>query len=80
MDTQELYEDPHLLERGFVKTLDHPDEGEVRLFGWAPRMSANEVELERPPKLGEHTESVLAEELGLGAEKLADLREAEAIG
>ena len=80
MDTQELYEDPHLLERGFVKTLDHPDEGEVRLFGWAPRMSANQVELERPPNLGEHTESVLAEELGLGAEKLADLREAEAIG
>jgi len=80
MDTQELYEDAHLLERGFVKTLDHPDEGEVRLFGWAPRMSANEVEMERPPDLGEHTEDVLRAELGIDEEKLAGLRTAEAIG
>ena len=80
MDTQELYEDAHLLERGFVKTLDHPDEGEVRLLGWAPRMSANEVEMERPPNLGEHTDDVLRGELGIDEEKLAGLRTAEAIG
>jgi crotonobetainyl-CoA:carnitine CoA-transferase CaiB-like acyl-CoA transferase len=28
----------------------------------------------RPPDLGEHTEAILAEELGLGAEEIAALR------
>ncbi|MCR9092627.1 MAG: CoA transferase [bacterium] len=80
MDTQELYTDPHLVERDFVKTLPHPDEGEVRLFGWAPRMSANDVEMVPPPTLGEHTNEVLAAELGLDGDAIATLRSAEAIG
>ena len=80
MDTKEIYDDPHLTERDFVKTLPHPEKGEVRLFGWAPRMSANDVEMAPPPDLGEHTESVLSAELGLDAERLAGLRAAEAIG
>lgn len=80
MDTRELYDDPHLRERGFVKTLSHPEEGPVRLFGWAPRMSANDVEMAPPPDLGEHTNEVLAAELGLDADAITKLREAEAIG
>jgi crotonobetainyl-CoA:carnitine CoA-transferase CaiB-like acyl-CoA transferase len=42
-------------------------------------MSANSVEMTPPPELGEHTDSVLASELGLDAQTLAGLREAEAI-
>lgn len=78
-DTKELYDDPHLAERGFVKTFEHPERGEVRLLGFAPRLSASQVEMTPPPGLGEHTESVLAEELGLDGERIAALREAEAI-
>jgi crotonobetainyl-CoA:carnitine CoA-transferase CaiB-like acyl-CoA transferase len=33
----------------------------------------------RPPLLGEHTESVLAERLGLSHERIAQLKEAKAI-
>ena len=80
MDTKELYDDPHLNARGFVKTLPHPEHGEVRLMGFAPRMSANEVEMTPPPGLGEHTDEVLASELGVDAERIAALRAAEAIG
>ncbi len=79
MDTKELYDDPHLQARGFVKTLQHPEQGEVRLLGWAPRMSANEVVIAPPPELGEHTDRVLRDELGLDAERIAALRNAEAI-
>ena len=79
MDTRELYDDPHLNARGFVKTLSHPEKGEVRMLGFAPRMSANEVEMQPPPTLGEHTDAVLASELGLDEERLAKLRAAEAI-
>lgn len=74
-DTQDLYEDPHLIERGFVKTIDHPQHGPVRLLGFAPRMSGSEVPLERAPLLGEHTHEVLAAELGLADEELQALSE-----
>jgi len=80
MDTKELYDDPHLNERGFVKTLPHPEQGEVRLLGFAPRLSGSPVEMRPPPSLGEHTDAVLTEELGLDAERLAALRGQEAIG
>jgi crotonobetainyl-CoA:carnitine CoA-transferase CaiB-like acyl-CoA transferase len=79
MDTKELYDDPHLNARGFVKTLPHPEKGEVRMLGFAPRMSANTVEMQPPPTLGEHTDAVLASELGLDEERLAKLRASEAI-
>jgi len=79
MDTKEIYDDPHLNARGFVKTFEHPERGEVRMLGFAPRMSANDVEMQPPPGLGEHTDSVLADELGLDAERIASLRQVEAI-
>ena len=75
LDTRDLYEDPHLLERDFVKTVDHPRYGDVRLLGFAPRMSGSEVEIEAAPLLGEHTDEVLSGELDLGADELASLRE-----
>ncbi len=80
MDTVELYNDPHLNERGFIKTLPHPDHGEVRMLGFPTRMSASEVEMSVPPELGQHTDSVLSSELGLDESALASLREADAIG
>lgn len=79
MDTVDLYDDPHLNQRGFVKTLPHPELGEVRMLGFAPRMSESEVEMTPPPDLGEHTDSVLVEELGLDADRLRSLRESGAI-
>jgi crotonobetainyl-CoA:carnitine CoA-transferase CaiB-like acyl-CoA transferase len=80
MDTRELYEDPHLNARGFVKTFPHPEQGEVRLLGFAPRLSESQVEMSPPPALGEHTQSVLTEELGLIPEEIEALLASEAIG
>ena len=74
MDTKEVYDDPHLNERGFVKTLDHPEHGEIRVLGFAPRMSASEVPIERAPLMGEHSEEILASDLGLDATHLEELR------
>ncbi len=76
LDTKDLYDDPHLNERGFVHSLEHPQHGKVRLLGWAPRMSRSAVEMERAPLLGEHTDLVLARELGLDADELGRLRAA----
>ncbi|MGI9596516.1 MAG: CaiB/BaiF CoA transferase family protein [Acidimicrobiales bacterium] len=75
LDTAELLQDPHLVERGFVKTIQHPEHGEVPMLGWAPRLSASEVELEVAPALGADTNQVLSTDLGLGPEVLADLHD-----
>ncbi len=74
LDTKDLYDDPHLNERGFVHTIEHPQHGTVRLLGWAPRLSASPTEIEPAPLLGEHTEEILAAELGLDAAAVEQLR------
>lgn len=78
-DTQELHEDEHLTSRGFVKHIDHLKHGVVPLLGFAPRMSGSDVEIVRAPLLGEHTDEVLATELGISDEQLADLKAGGAI-
>jgi formyl-CoA transferase len=73
-DTRDLFTDKHLNERGFVKTLDHPEHGEIRVLGFAPRMSGSEVPIQRAPLMGEHSEEILASDLGLEATRLEELR------
>ncbi len=80
LDTAELHHDKHLTSRGFVHRLDLPVHGEVPMLGFAPRMSASDVPMTRPPRLGEHTDEVLAEELALDGDALSSLREAGVIG
>jgi crotonobetainyl-CoA:carnitine CoA-transferase CaiB-like acyl-CoA transferase len=74
LDTSELLRDPHLVARGFVKTIEHPEQGPVPMLGWAPRLSASEVDLVAAPGLGAHTDEVLAADLGLDSTAVAELR------
>jgi formyl-CoA transferase len=80
LDTLDLHNDPHLIERGFVKTVDHETMGEIRLLGWPPRLSRSSVEIEAAPLLGRHTDDVLRSELALSETEVAELREGGAIG
>ncbi|MFN0090476.1 MAG: CaiB/BaiF CoA transferase family protein [Acidimicrobiales bacterium] len=80
LDTQELHHDPHLVARGFVHELDHPELGKVPILGWPARMSESNVEITMAPGLGENTEQVLASELGLSEEQLHALRLKAVIG
>ena len=79
LDTTDLFDDPHLNERGFVHTVEHPTQGAVRMLGFAPRMSQSEVPFAPPPELGQHTDDVLRKELGVETERLETLREAGVI-
>ena len=79
-DTRDLFNDPHLLERGFVKTIDHPKLGKKKILGWPARMSGSEVEIEPAPFLGHHTDEVLAQDLDLSSEEIDALRDRGAIG
>ena len=79
-DTHELFTDPHLQARGFVQRVRHAQHGEVPLLGWPARMSKSEVPMRAAPLLGEHTDEVLGQDLGLDQAAIDALRAAGAIG
>ncbi len=69
----DVLRDPHMRERGFFVTVDHPEAGDVELPGLAMRFSGTPGELRRPPLLGEHNLEVFGE-LGYTPPEVAALR------
>lgn len=80
LDTHDLFEDPHLRARGFVKQVTHRALGEIPLLGWPARLSKSEVEMQAAPLLGEHTAEVLRGELGLDDAAIDGLEATGVIG
>jgi succinate--hydroxymethylglutarate CoA-transferase len=71
----EALTDPHTLARDMVRTVSHPKAGELKMVGIPFRMNGTPPSIRRaPPLLGEHTDEVLAGELGLTAARIAQLR------
>jgi crotonobetainyl-CoA:carnitine CoA-transferase CaiB-like acyl-CoA transferase len=75
-------DDPQLRARGYFERVEHPLVGEQEYPGWPMRFSAGPDRYwrEPAPMLGQHTEAVLRERLGLTDAELADLRADGAIG
>jgi crotonobetainyl-CoA:carnitine CoA-transferase CaiB-like acyl-CoA transferase len=73
---REVARDPHLEARGFWVDIDHPRRGRTRVPISPIRLhTGGKAEIRNPaPTLGQHTEKVLAELLGLKAAELAKLR------
>jgi succinate--hydroxymethylglutarate CoA-transferase len=67
--------DPHTVAREMVRTVKHPTAGELKMLGIPFRFSDTPASVRRPPPmLGQHTEQVLRDELGLTAERISALR------
>ena len=67
--------DPHTAAREMVRAVKHPTAGDLKMLGIPFRFSATPASVRRPPPtLGQHTEQVLRDELGLSAERIAALR------
>jgi crotonobetainyl-CoA:carnitine CoA-transferase CaiB-like acyl-CoA transferase len=76
----EALESPEVAESGMLTTVEHPTAGKVRLVGSPFRFSGTPVvPPSAPPLLGQHTEEVLRDLLGLDEKAIAELRAAEAI-
>ena len=76
-DLGEVFEDPQVVAREMQVTVAHPLAGEVKLVRSPIKMSVTPPEVTgHPPLLGEHTEAVLQELLGVDTERLASLRAA----
>ena len=79
-DSKDIFENRHLAERGAIATVTHPVRGETRLPGHPVRLHGSPIDISAPPVLGEHTDAILREELGLDDASLSTLREAGVIG
>jgi formyl-CoA transferase len=79
LDSRDLFSDPHLIARGFVKELEHEKLGAVQHLGNPLRLSASQVEMRAAPVLGKHTAEVLREDLGLADTELRHLMESGVI-
>jgi len=74
LDTADLWRDPQLQARNFLRTVEHPTEGTVHLLASPIRLAGTEVPITHAPLLGQHTDEVLRADLGLQDHALAELR------
>ena len=73
LDSGEIYGNEHLRERGMLVEIEHPQRGPMTLLGCPIRLSESPAVHQRAPLLGEHTQEVLAAELGLSAAEVEEL-------
>jgi formyl-CoA transferase len=73
-DTMELQNDPTFEARGIMQVMQHKVHAPFKMPGWPVRIDGRPPALTSSPVLGEHTEAVLVEWLGLNASAVAALR------
>lgn len=72
----QVYQDPQVVAREMKRELPHPMAGTVPVAASPLKFSDSPVQYQRPaPLLGQHTEQVLRERLGLSAEAIRAVRE-----
>jgi crotonobetainyl-CoA:carnitine CoA-transferase CaiB-like acyl-CoA transferase len=75
-DLAQVFADPHVRHRRMQVEMPHPTAGHVSLVGSPIKMSETPVSYaSAPPLLGQHTDEVLRDLLGLDADAIAGLRE-----
>lgn len=74
---EQVFADPQVQARGTVVTLPHPATPDgVKVIANPVRLSETPADYRMaPPTLGQHTDEVLGTRLGLGASRLAELRD-----
>lgn len=59
-DTKEVWDDPQVQAREMLRTMSHPDLGEIETLGFPVKYQHLDQQIERhPPRLGEHTREIL---------------------
>lgn len=79
LDTSEVIENQHLIERGMVTKVQHPTRGEYPMIGCPVRLSDSSVEIEPAPLYGEHSDEVFTTLGGLTQNEVDQLREEKVI-
>jgi formyl-CoA transferase len=80
LDTDELNGDVTFEQRGVMQTMEHPVHRPFKMPGWPVRVDGKATRLKSSPMLGEHTEQVIGEWLGLNDAAIATLKTDGALG
>jgi crotonobetainyl-CoA:carnitine CoA-transferase CaiB-like acyl-CoA transferase len=76
LDPQELANDPHLNDRGFIAPTDHPEVGARKAAGIPWRVDGEIAGRRRAaPRVNEHTQAILRDLLGLSTRVIKSLTE-----
>jgi len=76
----EVLGDPQVTAREMIAALEHPLLGSLKQLGLPVKLSATPGTLRLPPpRLGEHTDSVLTDDLGYDTERISALRRARVV-
>lgn len=74
---EQVFDDAHVQARGARQEVEHPVGGTIPTVANPIRMSESPIEYDRPPPvLGQHTDAVLADILGLDKQAIIRLRDA----
>jgi formyl-CoA transferase len=73
LDTNDLVNEPSFYERGILQTMVH-GERKMQMPTWPVRFNGVPAEVKSAPMLGEHTDEVLSDWLGLDAAAVAGFR------
>ncbi len=80
LNVDEVIADPHVSARKMVEEYDHPQIGKFKGLRVPFRFEGfDDPIMRRPPLLGEHTETILNQRLGLSSEEISKLRSKQAI-
>jgi formyl-CoA transferase len=76
---KELAEEPSLRDTGTVVEVDHPTRGKYLTVGNPVKLSDSPSEVLRSPLLGEHSDEILRDVVGLSDAEIAAAREEGAV-
>ncbi|HIP79867.1 MAG TPA: formyl-CoA transferase [Kiloniellaceae bacterium] len=80
LSMQELAEEPSLRETGTIVEVDHPTRGKYLTVGNPVKLSDSPAEVTRSPLLGEHTNEILGQVLGLSEDEIQETWASGALG
>ena len=79
LSMKELAEEPSLRDTGTVVEVDHPERGKYLTVGNPIKLSDSPADVKRSPLLGEHTEEILKDLVGLNDQEIEAARQEGAI-
>jgi crotonobetainyl-CoA:carnitine CoA-transferase CaiB-like acyl-CoA transferase len=80
LDTEELNSDTTFEDRGVMQTMVHPVHRPFKMPAWPVRVDGKAARLKASPVLGEHTEAVISDWLGLNKAAITALKEGGIVG